>query len=119
MAPTTIPSLGSSSVRDRVSDGPLSRSPTRFDSAVTAYLAEPAGDLVAVQVDDSGEGIAPEIRQRAFTKFWTTGQRGGSGLGLYLVNGLVRANGGTVTIGESPAGGARIVTTWPTAGSQV
>jgi signal transduction histidine kinase len=84
---------------------------------VTAYREE--GDLVAVQVDDSGDGIAPEIRQRAFTKFWTTGQRGGSGLGLYLVNGLVKAHGGTVTIGEAPTGGARIITTWPAVGSQV
>jgi signal transduction histidine kinase len=83
---------------------------------VTAYVED---DLVAVRVDDSGEGIAPEIRQRAFTKFWTTGQRGGSGLGLYLVNGLVRAHGGTVTIGDAPTGGARIITTWPAVGSQV
>ena len=86
---------------------------------VTAYREDGTGDLVAVCVDDSGEGIPPEIRQRAFTKFWTTGQRGGSGLGLYLVNGLVRAHGGTVTIGEAPNGGARIVTTWPAVGSQV
>jgi signal transduction histidine kinase len=86
---------------------------------VTAYRDDSAGDLVAIRVDDSGDGIAPEIRQRAFTKFWTTGQRGGSGLGLYLVNGLVRAHGGTVTIGDAPSGGARIVTTWPAVGSQV
>jgi signal transduction histidine kinase len=83
---------------------------------VTAYLD---GDLVAVQVDDSGNGIPPEIRQRAFTKFWTTGQRGGSGLGLYLVNGLVRAHGGTVTIDDAPTGGARILTTWPAVGTQL
>jgi signal transduction histidine kinase len=80
---------------------------------VSAYRDEPAGDLVTVRVDDSGDGIPPEIRQRAFAKFWTTGQRGGSGLGLYLVNGLVKAHGGTVTIGDAPGGGARIVTTWP------
>jgi signal transduction histidine kinase len=77
---------------------------------VTAGLE---GDRIRVRVDDSGEGIPPEIRQRAFTKFWTTGQRGGSGLGLYLVNGLVKAHGGTVTIDDAPGGGARIVTTWP------
>ena len=77
---------------------------------VTAYVD---GNLVAVRVDDSGDGIPPAIRQRAFTKFWTTGQRGGSGLGLYLVNGLVRAHGGTVTIEDAPGGGARITTTWP------
>ena len=85
----------------------------RHGSEPVSVTATATGDLVTVQVDDSGEGISPEIRQRAFTKFWTTGQRGGSGLGLYLVNGLVRAHGGTVTIGEAPGGGARFVMTWP------
>ncbi len=78
--------------------------------SVTASLD---GDLVVVHVDDSGEGIPPETRRRVFTKFWTTGQRGGSGLGLYLVNGLVKAHGGTVTIDDAPGGGARVTTTWP------
>jgi signal transduction histidine kinase len=78
--------------------------------SVTASLE---GALVAVQVDDSGDGIPPETRRRVFTKFWTTGQRGGSGLGLYLVNGLVKAHGGTATIDEAPGGGARVTTTWP------
>jgi signal transduction histidine kinase len=85
----------------------------RHGSDPVLVSASEQGDLVAVQVDDSGDGIPPEIRQRAFTKFWTTGQRGGSGLGLYLVNGLVRAHGGTTTIDDAPAGGARITTTWP------
>jgi signal transduction histidine kinase len=85
----------------------------RHGSDPVTVNAVKEGDHVVLQVDDSGDGIPPEIRQRAFTKFWTTGQRGGSGLGLYLVNGLVRAHGGTVTIDESPQGGARIVTTWP------
>jgi len=85
----------------------------RHGSDPVTITAARDGEQVALQVDDSGGGIAPEIRRRAFTKFWTTGQRGGSGLGLYLVNGLVRAHGGTVTIDDSPQGGARIVTTWP------
>jgi signal transduction histidine kinase len=85
----------------------------RHGSPPVRITASVRGPLVTVQVDDQGEGIPPEIRQRAFTKFWTTGQRGGSGLGLYLVNGLVRAHGGTVTIDSAPGGGARIVTTWP------
>jgi signal transduction histidine kinase len=84
----------------------------RHGSEPVAVTAAVDGDHVVVQVDDAGEGIQPEIRRRAFTKFWTTGQRGGSGLGLYLVNGLVRAHGGTVTIDDSPQGGARITTTW-------
>lgn len=75
-----------------------------------------AESMLRLVVDDQGEGISTEIRRRAFTKFWTQGARGGSGLGLYLVNGLVRAHGGAVEIMDAPGGGARIVTTWPLAG---
>jgi signal transduction histidine kinase len=68
---------------------------------------------VVVHVDDEGEGISPEIRSRVFTKFWKHGIRGGSGLGMYIVHGLVTAHGGIVEIGDSPSGGARITVTWP------
>jgi signal transduction histidine kinase len=74
-------------------------------------LAEPEG--VRLEVTDEGEGIPLDLRRRVFTKFWTGGARGGSGLGLYIVNGLVRAHGGTVTIDDAPGGGARVTTTWP------
>ena len=39
--------------------------------------------------------------------------RYGAGLGLYLVHGLTRAHGGTVTIGDAEGGGARIRIDWP------
>jgi signal transduction histidine kinase len=68
---------------------------------------------VRVVVEDEGDGIAPEMRRRVFTKFWKSGARGGSGLGMYLVNGLVRAHGGSVVIGDAAGGGARIELTWP------
>jgi signal transduction histidine kinase len=70
---------------------------------------------VRIVVEDQGEGIAPEMRRRVFTKFWTSGVRGGSGLGMYLVNGLVRAHGGRVTIGDADGGGARVELVWPAA----
>ncbi|MCY7394932.1 MAG: PAS domain-containing protein [Nocardioides sp.] len=68
---------------------------------------------VGVTVDDEGEGIPFELRRRVFTKFWKHGARGGSGLGLYIVNGLTRAHGGSVTIQDAPGGGARIEVAWP------
>jgi len=68
---------------------------------------------VRITVDDEGTGIPEELHRRVFTKFWKGGARGGSGLGLYLVGGLTKAHDGTVTIGSSPSGGARIVVTWP------
>lgn len=86
------------------------------DGTVRVTLAptvdvEPAG--VTVTVDDEGTGIAPEIRQRVFTKFWQYGTAGGSGLGMYIVHGLVTAHGGSVDVADRPGGGARVVVTWP------
>lgn len=87
------------------------------EGVVTVTLAEmPAwADFPGVHmtVDDQGSGIPEEIRQRVFTKFWKHGERGGSGLGMYLVNGLVRAHGGMLDIDDAPGGGARIAIAWP------
>ena len=70
-------------------------------------------DGVRITVDDEGEGIPTELRRRVFTKFWTTGGSGGSGLGMYVVGGLARAHGGWVTIDDAPGGGARVHVDWP------
>jgi signal transduction histidine kinase len=68
---------------------------------------------VRITVDDEGDGIPVELRRRVFTKFWTTGESGGSGLGMYIVGGLSRAHGGLVTIEDAPGGGARVMVDWP------
>ena len=82
---------------------------------VSVAVARDANDpsFVAITVVDEGDGIPEELRQRVFTKFWTASSGGGSGLGLYIVNGLVRAHGGTVTIDDRPGGGASVTVTWP------
>lgn len=74
---------------------------------------------IRLVVEDEGVGISEEMRHRVFTKFWTSGAKGGSGLGLYLVHGLTRAHGGTVTIGDAAGGGARICLDWPEATAPV
>ncbi|MET0839593.1 MAG: histidine kinase dimerization/phospho-acceptor domain-containing protein, partial [Marmoricola sp.] len=56
-------------------------------------IAEPFPGVL-IRVDAEGEGSAAAIRARVFTKFWKHGVRGGTGLGMYIVNGLVRAHGG-------------------------
>ncbi|GAB2855740.1 sensor histidine kinase [Nocardioides pacificus] len=81
--------------------------------SLSALPADAEFPGVGVTVDDEGEGIPEEMRQRVFTKFWKHGERGGSGLGLYLVVGLARAHGGRVAISDSPAGGARVCVSWP------
>jgi signal transduction histidine kinase len=60
----------------------------------------------SVTVTDQGEGIPEAMQDRVFTRFWRSGRRGGTGLGLYIVRGLVEAHGGRVAVGRSPEGGA-------------
>jgi len=74
---------------------------------------QPGGRFVAVTVTDEGEGIADEDMPRVFTRFWQGRRRGGTGLGLYLVRGLVEAHGGRITVGRGTAGGAQFRFTLP------
>ncbi|MCT4356707.1 ATP-binding protein [Streptomyces sp. Je 1-79] len=60
----------------------------------------------AVTVSDEGPGIPEESMGRVFTRFWRGSKRGGTGLGLYIVKGIVEAHGGTITVGRAPRGGA-------------
>lgn len=79
----------------------------------SAIRDEAPYDGVLLHVDDEGDGISPDIRSRVFTKFWKHGTRGGSGLGMYIIHGLVAAHGGSVDIDDSPTGGARVSIMWP------
>jgi signal transduction histidine kinase len=71
------------------------------------------GPAVAVSVRDEGEGIAPELVPRIFRQFWRAKRRGGAGLGLYIVKGLVEAHGGTIAVRRAPGGGAEFRFTMP------
>jgi PAS domain S-box-containing protein len=71
------------------------------------------GPGVAVSVCDEGPGIAPEFAPRVFRQFWRAKRRGGAGLGLFIVKGLVEAHGGAITVGRAPGGGAEFRFTMP------
>lgn len=71
----------------------------------------PGGDAVLC-VEDDGNGIAPNDRQRVFDRFVRLEEsrnrdEGGSGLGLAIVQQVVHAHGGRVWVEESELGGAR------------
>lgn len=57
-------------------------------------------------VSDEGEGIAEDVAPRVFQRFWRGSRRAGTGLGLYIVKGLVDAHGGRVEVRRAPSGGA-------------
>ncbi|WP_314613682.1 sensor histidine kinase [Streptomyces stackebrandtii] len=66
-----------------------------------------------VTVSDEGPGIPEASMSRVFTRFWRGSKRGGTGLGLYIVKGIVEAHGGTITVGRGPRGGAEFRFTLP------
>jgi signal transduction histidine kinase len=83
------------------------------DGQVTVWLRETPASGAELVVDDEGDGIAEDIRPRIFTKFWHHGRAGGSGLGLFIVAGLVAAHGGSISVEHAPSGGARMRVTLP------
>ncbi|MCX9192934.1 PAS domain-containing sensor histidine kinase [Carbonactinospora thermoautotrophica] len=85
----------------------------RHGSGTVTITVEAEGEGTAVTVSDEGPGIPAELVSRVFTKFWRGSRRGGTGLGLYIVKGLVEAHGGTITVGSAPSGGAQFRFTLP------
>jgi signal transduction histidine kinase len=73
---------------------------------------------VRVTVRDSGPGMTPEMRERAFLRF-TSNSPGGTGIGLAIVQRLVTANGGTAGLEDSPGGGLTVLLDFPSAPGQV
>jgi signal transduction histidine kinase len=74
---------------------------------VLAARAEPnAQERIEWEVRDSGPGVPDEIRDKIFTPFFTTRERG-TGLGLAFVAEIARDHGSTVSVDRAPEGGAR------------
>ena len=109
--------------------GNLVENAVRHGAGIVTIVVEPTrleGEddpaAVAVSVRDQGEGISPDVAPRVFRQFWRGKPRGGSrrgqhgggtGLGLYIVKGLVEAHGGTICVRQAPGGGAEFRFTVP------
>jgi PAS domain S-box-containing protein len=78
-----------------------------------ARVSGDEGEAVTVFVRDQGDGIPPEMSVRVFRQFWRGKRRGGTGLGLYIVKGLVEAMSGDITVTHAPGGGAEFRFTVP------
>jgi two-component system NtrC family sensor kinase len=67
-------------------------------------------------VRDDGPGMSEEVRARAFEPFFSTkSDRGGTGLGLSLVHGIVREHGGVLEFGSEPGQGTCVAIELPPA----
>jgi signal transduction histidine kinase len=103
---------------DLVLDNLLRNAVRHARAHVTVFVLPTAGGGARLLVDDDGGGVPEEHRSRVFDRFYRVHDdrgraTGGFGLGLALVAEVVRRRGGTVSVGESPDGGARFEARWP------
>ena len=74
------------------------------------------GSGLAVTVADHGPGIPADLRQHVFEPYFTT-KDDGTGLGLALVRVTLEAHRGTISVAETPGGGATFAIVFPPARS--
>jgi PAS domain S-box-containing protein len=88
--------------------------------ATVTVAARRAGDSVELRVDDEGDGIPAGAQRRIFTKFsradGSVSGTGGTGLGLFIAQGLVTAMGGRISVSSSEGVGSTFVVELPAAG---
>lgn len=77
------------------------------------------GNMATLSVSDTGIGISEEERERIFDRFYRAAaarsSHDGSGLGLSIVQAVVRTHGGDITVAGQSGGGSRFTVTLPLA----
>lgn len=96
----------------------LIRNAMRYADTAVWVRAQTTDGAVEVIIEDDGPGIPEDMREAVRTPFIRLNadrnrSTGGAGLGLAIVDRVVTRHGGALEIGDSSAGGARIVTRWP------
>lgn len=102
----------------RLTADPVQLTQALMNLVINAIQAVPAGgrigisahadadnERVSIEVRDTGPGVPPEKRSAIFEPFFTT-KADGNGLGLWIVQQIVTAHGGTVAVADDPNGGA-------------
>ena len=89
-------------------------------NGVEVHVSSRPEHLVAIQVVDHGPGIPDQEREHLFEAFYRGSraqddQVAGSGLGLSLVDHIVREHGGTIEVESSPGAGASFTLVLPAA----
>jgi two-component system OmpR family sensor kinase len=81
------------------------------DGAAVRVSTTTSGGEAVVEVADRGPGVAPDLGERVFDRFFRldaarTPGRGGSGIGLAIVREVARAHGGRAWVRPAPGGGS-------------
>lgn len=94
--------------RDAMPDGGRLRLSVHTVPTGPVTDGESIGPAVCLRVEDTGEGIAPDVIDKIFDPFFTTKPTGrGTGLGLSTSLGIVRSHGGRIDVSSQLAQGSR------------
>jgi two-component system cell cycle sensor histidine kinase/response regulator CckA len=109
--------------RDAMASGGLLAIETknqRLDKAfVKDHIDAGEGDYVVLSISDTGNGIPPSIRSRIFEPFFTTKEdKGGTGMGLCSVYGIVKNHKGVITVASEIDRGSTFTLYIPSAKKQ-
>lgn len=114
----------------RVSADPAQLTQVVVNLAVNAIQAMPVGGTLGVStravdgaavltVRDTGIGMSPDTLEKLFVPFFTTkGTRGGTGLGLAVVHGIISSLNGTISVRSEPGRGSSFEVTLPGASEE-
>jgi PAS domain S-box-containing protein len=61
-------------------------------------------DMICIEIADSGDGIAPEDREKIFEPFFSR-KKGGTGLGLFVSQSIVQHHHGRISVSSAPGTG--------------
>lgn len=85
----------------------------KWAKARVRLLSRRTGETIEIVVDDDGPGIEPSMRENVIRRGIRSDEASGSGLGLAIVQDLAEIHGGSISLAESPLGGARALLTLP------
>ena len=92
----------------------------QIDCSLSLEGGEGTHNPVTIAIQDSGPGVPPELRETIFERFsqiegGSTRRFGGTGLGLAIVKEFVELHQGSITVCDSPLGGAMFTIQLPVA----
>lgn len=86
----------------------------RADQRAIDVRSKRQGDMVLVDIEDNGAGVAPDLAERIFDPYFTTrAASSATGVGLALCRSILAAQGGTIVLREGVTGGALFRVTLP------
>jgi signal transduction histidine kinase len=98
----------------RLAAGQADSQPT--DTRPRLTRGQPEGPVLTLAVADTGRGMSQEQLAQIFEPFFSTKERkGGTGLGLPIVEDIVRSHGGAIEVQSAEGAGTTVLLRWPVA----